>query len=206
MDNEMKGSRGRKRRTGLAFLKGFLRHPDLVGSIVPSSKFLEKRIVNAALTSKARLVVELGPGTGGTTRAILNSLPADGKLLAIEINPQFVELLKDVDDPRLVVHLGSAENINEVLKSFNGLRPDAVVSGIPFSTMPPARGERILDAVWSCLAPGGRFVAYQFRRRVAELGKGSLGRPETEVEFLNVPPVRLFCWRKTLTSKKASGD
>ena len=204
MSKGMKGSRGRIQRPGLAFLKGFLRHPELVGSIVPSSKYLEKRIVNAALTSKARLVVELGPGTGGTTRAILDSLPEDGKLLAIEINPQFVDLLKNLNDSRLVVHLGSAENIREVLKSFNGLRPDAVVSGIPFSTMPPARGERILANVWSCLAPGGCFVAYQFRKRVAELGRASLGHPETEMEFLNVPPVRLFCWRKSLTAEEVS--
>jgi phospholipid N-methyltransferase len=204
------GRKGRQRRGnhkgGLAFFKGFLRHPELVGSVIPSSRFLEKRIVDAAVTSSTRFVVELGPGTGGTTRAILNSLPDDAILLAIEINPKFATMLKTVDDPRLVVHLGSAENIQDILKSFNGLRPDAVISGIPFSTMPPARGGRILEAVWSSLAPGGFFVAYQFRRRVAELGKKSLGKPETEMEFLNVPPVRLFRWRKPPASKKIIGD
>ncbi len=202
-DGRTKRQRAGNHKAGLAFLKGFLRHPDLVGSVIPSSRFLERRIVDAAVMPNAQFVVELGPGTGGTTRAILNSLSEDARLLAIEINPHFAALLKSFNDPRLVVHQGSAENIREVLESFNGLRPDAVVSGIPFSTMPPARGGRIIDAVWSCLAPGGYFVAYQFRSRVAELGRESLGQPETEVEFLNVPPVRLFRWQKPLASKQA---
>ncbi|MBN2426932.1 MAG: methyltransferase domain-containing protein [Deltaproteobacteria bacterium] len=206
MKNGIKGGNGRWNRSGLAFLKGFLRHPELVGSIVPSSRYLEKRIVSAALVEKARLVVELGPGTGGTTRAILDALPHDARLLAIEIDPQFVSLLKSVDDPRLIVHHGSAEKLQEVLRYYDVSCPDAVVSGIPFSTMPPGRGGRILEAIWASLAPGGYFVAYQFRKRVADLGKKAFGIPETEMELFNVPPMHLFRWKKSFPSKRACGE
>lgn len=145
---------------------------------------------------KARLVVELGPGTGGTTRAMLRALPRDTRLLAIEINPQFASLLRSEPDPRLTVYCGSAENIAEALSSNELPAPDVVVSGIPFSTMSFALGKRIVEAVWDSLAPGGRFVAYQFRDRVAMLGRQLLGWPRMEMEFLNVPPMRCYRWDK----------
>jgi len=136
---------GRQHPFGLngrfTFFKGFLRRPAVVGSIIPSSRFLERRIVAAAEIAQARTVVELGPGTGGTTQAILNALPPTSRLLTLEIDPGFVSYLRSFPDPRLCVHLGSAERIGETLAEHGLARPDAVVSGIPFSNMPagPAR-------------------------------------------------------------------
>ena len=71
----------------LAFLRGFLQHPDLVGSVIPSSRFLTKRLASVITLTKARTVVELGPGIGNTTRALLDALPRASRLVAIEINP-----------------------------------------------------------------------------------------------------------------------
>jgi phosphatidylethanolamine/phosphatidyl-N-methylethanolamine N-methyltransferase len=180
----------------LAFLQGFLRNPHLVGSVVPSSRFLERRLIDIAGVADARTVVELGPGTGGTTRAILRTLPVESRLLAIDIEARFVSLLRDHPDPRLIAHLGSAADLGEILAQHGLPRPDVVVSGVPFSTMPAALGRRVLEAVWSSLAPGGRFVAYQFRDRVAELNREIAGRPDVSVELLNVPPMRIYRWRK----------
>jgi len=186
----------------LAFFKGFLRNPAGIGSVIPSSRFLERRVVETAGVARARLVVELGPGTGGTTRAILSALPQDATLLAIEINPEFVGYLQACPDPRLSVYPGSAEHIPEALASVNhgriapGDRPDAVISGIPFSTMPADVGRRIIRTIWDCMAPGGRFVAYQVMGAVAELAPHILGTPEIQVELLNIPPLRVFHWQK----------
>jgi len=182
-----------------AFFRGFLQHPEQVGSIVPSSRFLEQRIVDIASINTVRSVVELGPGTGGTTQAILDAMLDDARFLAIELNPQFVSLLKTNPDPRLVVHHGSAELIEQALAHYNMACPDAVISGIPFSTMPNKLAHQILKSIWACLAPGGHFIAYQFRGRVADLGREILGIPEIKVELLNVPPVRLYHWRKPIT-------
>ena len=185
----------------LTFLQGFLKYPHLVGSVIPSSRFLERRLIECSGIESARLVVELGPGTGGTTRAMLRVLPRDSKLLAIEINPQFASLLRSDSNPQLLVYSGSAEYISDALVQ-NGLtQPDVIVSGIPFSTMPFALGKRIVSAVWDCLKPGGCFVAYQFRDRVAMLGRELLGDPQIEAEFLNVPPMRLYRWDKTDKTK-----
>lgn len=204
MDDVLNHRRRQARKVnGLAFFQGFLRHPNLVGSIIPSSRFLERRLVDVAAITKAKLVVELGPGTGGTTRALLEALPESSKLLAIELDPEFVALLKAEPDPRLIVHQGSAEQIGEAL-AVNGLpKPDVVISGIPFSTMPVALGNRIVSEVWSCLAPGGRFVAYQFRGRVALLGRKLIGRPKIEVELLNAPPMRVYHWHKPAAAHHA---
>ena len=168
----------------------------MIGSVIPSSPFLERRIVGAAGIAHSRSVVELGPGTGGTTRAILRALPPRAHLLAIEINPDFVNYLKTYPDPRLDVYLGSAEDIRGALETLDHTRPDAVVSGIPFSTMPPEGGRKILREIWDCLAPGGIFVAYQLMNRVAFLEPRLLGDPHVQMELLNVPPLRVYSWRK----------
>ncbi|MDJ0851605.1 MAG: methyltransferase domain-containing protein [Myxococcota bacterium] len=180
----------------LAFLQGFLRRPQQVGSVIPSSRFLERRLVQLASVSRARTVVELGPGTGGTTRAILRALPEQGRLLSIEIEERFAEKLARHPDPRLTVHRGSAADVAALLAEYDLPAPDAVISGIPFSTMPNRLGRSIVEAVREVLAPGGCFVAYQVRGRVGELGRAVFGRPAVQMELRNIPPMRLYRWHK----------
>jgi phospholipid N-methyltransferase len=181
----------------LAFLQGFLRKPQQVGSVIPSSRFLERRLVVLSGARQARLVVELGPGTGGTTRALLRALPADAKLLAIELEPRFAAILREMNDPRLIVFEGSAEQIGEALRAHGLGAPDLVISGIPFSTMDAALGRRIARAIHAALAPNGRFVAYQVRGKVHDVAKPFFGRAEIDVELRNIPPMRIYRWHKS---------
>lgn len=179
----------------IAFLKGFLERPKEVGSIIPSSRWMERRITRTAEIADARVIVELGPGTGGTTKALLQAMHPDAKLLAIEINPGFCDLLNEtIDDPRLIVHHGSAAEIPDALTKHELSAPDVVLSGIPFSTMPRALGLSILESVKESLRPGGRFVAYQFRDVVHTLGKRVFGPASVQLELLNVPPMRVYRW------------
>lgn len=182
----------------LVFLQGFLKRPKEVASIIPSSRFLMRRVVRCADVSRAKLVVELGPGTGGSTRAMLRAMPADATLLAIEINPAFVTLLRtSIDDPRLIVHEGSATDIGPILAKHGMNAPDVVFSGIPFSQIPREIGLDIVRAVHDSLAPGGRFVAYQARDRVEKLGRQIFGRPDVQLELLNMPPMRVYRWDRS---------
>ncbi len=179
----------------IAFLRGFLERPKEVGSIIPSSRWMERRITRTADLAHAKIAVELGPGTGGTTKALLAAMPADSKLLAIEINPSFCDLIEEsIDDPRLIVHQGSAAEIPEALVKHDLDAPDVVLSGIPFSTMPRELGLAILRSTKESLAPGGRFVAYQFRDVVHTLGKKVFGPASTQLELLNMPPMRVYRW------------
>lgn len=181
----------------IAFLRGFFAHPDEVGSVIPSSHALEQRLVRSARLLHARCVVELGPGTGGTTRAFLKAMPASSSLLAIELNGDFaVRLRTSIRDPRLAVARGSAEFIDRFLAEHGLPAPEAVISGIPFSTMPRETAERIAAGLARALAPGGRFVAYQVRAHVAAYATPHLGASSKEWELLNIPPVRVFTWTR----------
>lgn len=180
----------------IVFLREFLRHPHQVGSIIPSSRFLERRIIALAGVASAHTVIELGAGTGGTTRAILRGLPQNGRLLVIEINARFCRRLRQIRDTRLIVHRGSAQELQDAIATYRLPAPDAIISGIPFSTMSPDTGNRILTAIESVLAPGGRFVAYQFRKQVDDLASPLLGPARTEMALLNIPPMRLYRWDK----------
>lgn len=189
---------GSPRTERIAFLRGFLKHPQQVGSIIPSSQFLERRIARLADVERARVVVELGPGTGGTTRALLRAMRHDARLLCFELNPLFHDIVSRIDDPRLILHHGSAEALRSVMAQHGLDGADAVVSGIPFSTMPPAVANRILDAIYGALVPGGRFVAYQVRGHVETFSRPYFGRAQVDVELLNIPPVRIYRWEKRL--------
>jgi phosphatidylethanolamine/phosphatidyl-N-methylethanolamine N-methyltransferase len=180
----------------LAFLQGFLRKPQQVGSVIPSSRFLERRLVSLSGARYARLLVELGPGTGGTTRALLHALPADAKLLAIELEPRFAAILRRMNDPRLIVFEGSAEQLPDALRAHGLDAPDAVISGIPFSTMDAALGRRIARGIYEVLGPQGCFVAYQVRGKVHDVARPFFGRAHIDVELRNIPPMRVYRWRK----------
>lgn len=180
----------------LALFQEFLRHPLQIGSVVSSSRFLEGRLVKAAGIESAKTIVELGPGSGGTTRAILQAMDRQARLLCIEINPHLHALVNRIDDDRLTAHRGDAGRLKEILTAYGFRAPDVLISGIPFSTMGRDSGSRVVEAISSVLAPGGRFVAYQLSKRVACLSQPILGPGQLAVEFFNIPPLRVYRWEK----------
>jgi len=190
------------------FFNEFLRHPLQIGSIIPSSRFAERRIVEAAGVIFAKSIVELGPGTGGTTRAILRAMAPQAKLLSIEINPRLHDLVRRIKDDRFIAHLGSAESLAEIIAAYGLNSPEVFISGIPFSTMSRHTGSEILATISAQLAPNGRFVAYQASDRVSDLCQPYLGTGRMEVELLNIPPMRVFRWEKadTRTDARAVPD
>jgi phospholipid N-methyltransferase len=134
---------------------------------------------------------------------MLKAMSPKAKMLVIERTAEFIDTLGGIDDPRLEVVHGCASGIGEELERRRLPAADVVISGIPFSTMPPGLSEEIVIAVNDALAPGGRFVAYQFSDRVADYAKPVMGSPEVEIEFVNVPPIRLFIWRKDGAARAA---
>lgn len=179
-----------------AFFQEFLKHPLQIGSIIPSSHFLEQRIQEAAAIDSAKFVVELGGGIGNTTRAILRMMPQDAKLLSIEINPRFHAFVSGIEDDRLIAHLGSACELNEIISMYGLGAPEAVISGIPFSTMLHRDGSQVIEAISSLLAPNGRFVAYQVSKRIVSLCRPYLSLEQIRMELLNIPPMRIYRWEK----------
>jgi phospholipid N-methyltransferase len=177
----------------LLFARNFFRHPRMLGSIVPSSRFLIKQLLEPINWARARVIVEYGPGVGGITSEVLRRMRPDGTLIAIEMNPDFVSYLRRaIPDARLRVVDGSAADVDEVLGRFGLTRADYIISGIPFSTIPAPIRERILRKTHDVLEPGGAFLVYQFSTRVLQDLKRIFGYVGRKFEPLNVLPAHLF--------------
>jgi phospholipid N-methyltransferase len=95
-----------------------------------------------------------------------------------------------------VIEHGCASAMGDALARCGAHSADVVVSGIPFSTLPADVAQRIVTAVHGTLSPGGRFIAYQVSDRVTDYAAAEFGRPRVEFELCNVPPMRVFIWRK----------
>jgi phospholipid N-methyltransferase len=190
----------RRRRSSserLAFLRGFLRHPVMVGSVIPSSRRLIDKMLAPVDWENTRLFVEYGPGVGTFTRIILDRLPEDARLVTIDTNPEFTAFLKQsIDDPRLIAVTASAADVEKVLSDRGLPAADYVLSGLPFSTLPPGVGEAIGAATARAIRPGGAFLVYQFSPKVREFIAPVFDRLDRGFEWLNVPPATLFwAWR-----------
>ena len=139
-------------------------------------------------------MVELGPGTGCVTRALLQRLRPDARLVAVEINPRFVEeVRRNIDDTRLQVVQGCATDLSVILRQV-GLGPvDCVVSVMPFASLPPALRAGVMDAVCSGLRPGGIFVAIQYTALVMpKLLEEHIGGYRVKRSWLNIPPALIY--------------
>jgi phosphatidylethanolamine/phosphatidyl-N-methylethanolamine N-methyltransferase len=180
----------------LQFLCGFASRPSDVASLWPSSRGLQRRLAGLPCLRRAKLVIELGPGLGGTTRALLESMPADSRLIGIEIVEQFAESLRTIPDQRLQVVHGRARDLEPVLRGQGLQRPDVIVSGIPFAAMSRGEGADLVKRIHAVLPAGGIFVAYQFRKRVSELAAECFGPPRESLVLGNFPPLRIYEWRK----------
>ena len=139
-------------------------------------------------------MVELGPGTGCVTRALLQRLRPDARLVAVEINPRFVEeVRKNIVDSRLQVVQGSASDLSDILRQL-GMGPvDCVVSVLPFASIPPTLRAEVMDAVRKGLRPGGTFVAIQYSGLVMpKLLEEHIGGYRVRRSWLNLPPALIY--------------
>ena len=176
----------------LMFTRTFFRRPAMIGAIVPSSRYLVRLVMSEIDWASARIIVEYGPGVGAFTKEVLARMRPDATLIAFETHAEFVEGLRaDLTDPRLQVVHGSAEEIIPVLSRLD-VTADFIVSGIPFSTMPQASRRAILTATHRSLAPGGRFVTYQYRRSLLPHLRSVFSKIRCRFEPRNVPPAQVF--------------
>ena len=180
------------------FLRGFLKHPVMVGSIIPSSRTLIEHMLRPVDWKSTKLFVEYGPGVGTFTRPILELLPEDATLIAIDTNPDFIRFLREsIDDDRLVAVNGSAADVERIISERGFDHADYVVSGLPFSTLPTGVGEEIANATARVVRAGGAFLVYQFSPKVLDFLKPGFERIDREFEWINVPPAHLFwAWRE----------
>ena len=179
------------------FFKGFLKHPAMVGSVIPSSRALIDKMLAPVDWEAAKLIVEYGPGVGTYTVPILDRLGPDATLIAIDTNPDFVDFLRrEIVDPRFHAVRGSAADVRRIVADLGHAQADYVLSGLPFSTLPDGVGDTIARETAAVLKPDGTFLVYQVSARVAEFLAPHFPAIERGFEWLNIPPMRLFWARK----------
>ena len=179
------------------FLRGFIKHPVMVGSIIPSSKTLIDRMLDPVDWANCKLFVEYGPGVGTFTQHVLDRMTPDATLLTIDTNPDFTAYLDGkFRDSRLQAVTGSAADVRQIMEDLGFDHADYILSGLPFSTLPPGVGPAIAAASADALRPGGAFLVYQFSPKVLEFLKPNFERIDRGFEWVNIPPAQLFwCWR-----------
>lgn len=179
------------------FIQGFIKHPVMVGSIMPSSGKLIRKMLAPVDWPATKLFVEYGPGVGTFCRPILDRLAPDAKLIAIDTNPDFIRYLRhDITDPRFAAVHGSAADVRSIIADHGHDAADYILSGLPFSTLPPGVGEAIGAATHAALRPGGAFLVYQFSPKVRDFLDPHFATIGHAMEWWNVPPAQLYwAWK-----------
>lgn len=177
----------------LLFARNFFKHPRMLGSLIPSSRFLINGLLKRIDWGQAEVIVEFGPGVGTITIEILQRLGPNGRLIVFETNGDFVRYLREsVRDPRLHIVHGSAADIGVVLGELGLPGADYVISGIPYSIMPPEVRSSILQETRDALKPGGRFLVYQFSPAVLPHLNDTFSVVRKGFEPLNILPAWLY--------------
>lgn len=175
------------------FASQFLKHPVMIGSVIPSSRFLIDRMLAPVDWSRADVFVEYGPGVGTITRPILERMKPDARLIAIDTNQDFCAYLREeIVDPRLTVVNRSAADLEAILADQGLSGADYVISGLPFSTLPQGVGPAIVKATRQMLRPGGIFLVYQFSPKVRDFLAVEFTNIDHAFELINIPPAQLY--------------
>ena len=186
------------------FFKVFLRAPALTSAIVPSSPWLAERMVEGVQLDQAKVVIEIGPGTGAFTRAIQKEISPSAFFMAVEIDQHFASHLKR-KFPRVHIINDSAEHLDSLLRSLGHASADCVLSGLPWAGFKEEDQQRVLGAVHRALRPGGLMTTYAYNhtawlpggRRFRKLLQATFSEvTTTRTEWRNLPPAFVYRCRK----------
>jgi phosphatidylethanolamine/phosphatidyl-N-methylethanolamine N-methyltransferase len=178
------------------FLRSWIEKPLHMGAVMPSGRLLARTMAQYVDIKSTGPVVELGPGTGAITSALLDRGIDQKRLVLVEYNPSFCALLRD-RYPHARVVQGDAYSLRDSLRNVLSGPASAVVSGLPLVTKPMLTRLKLIRDAFTALAPGAPFV--QFTYSVAPPIPKSLPGVSTEASeriWMNLPPARVWVYRK----------
>jgi phosphatidylethanolamine/phosphatidyl-N-methylethanolamine N-methyltransferase len=167
-----------------------------MGAVMPSGRVLARTMAQYVEVDSDRPVIELGPGTGAITNALLAHGVDQKRLVLVEYNPGFCALLRD-RYPQATVVQGDAYALRDSLWNVLSAPASAVVSGLPLVTKPMLTRLKLIRDAFVAMAPGSPFV--QFTYSVAPPIPKSLPGVSTEASeriWMNLPPARVWVYRK----------
>jgi phosphatidylethanolamine/phosphatidyl-N-methylethanolamine N-methyltransferase len=178
------------------FLRSWIEKPLHMGAVMPSGRVLARTMAQYVDANSSGPVVELGPGTGAITNALIEHGIDQKRLVLVEYNPGFCALLRD-RYPQATVVQGDAYTLRDSLWNVLSVPASAIVSGLPLVTKPMLTRLKLIRDAFLALAPGAPFV--QFTYSVAPPIPKSLPGVSTQASeriWMNLPPARVWVYRK----------
>ena len=182
-------------RDELRFLRGLVARPRTTGAISPSGRALTRAMAGHVDPSETLPVIELGPGTGVVTQALVERGVDPKRIIAIEYSPEFCRLIRG-RFPGVTVVEGDAYDLDRTLGG-RADRVSAVVSSLPLVARPLPDRIRLIEAGLARMAPGKPFI--QFSYLVKGPVEGVPGRFTAEASrwiWMNLPPARVWLYRR----------
>ena len=165
----------------------------MVGSVLPSSRFLSSKMLAPIDFSQAKLIIELGPGTGVFTKALIKAIPKDCQLLVIELNDAFFNnLQKQIISPQVKLIHGSATDISLFLKEIGLEHADYIISSLPLSNFPKELRSSILTGCKNSLTPEGKFIQFQYSRGLKKMYGDYFSKVQIDYTVFNFPPAFIY--------------
>jgi phosphatidylethanolamine/phosphatidyl-N-methylethanolamine N-methyltransferase len=178
------------------FIRSWIEKPLSIGAVTPSGKVLARTMARYVDPDLAGPVIELGPGTGPVTEALIHRGVHPSRLVLVEFNPTFCRLLR-TRYPAATVVQGDAYALRRLLGDFLRQPASAVVSGLPLVTKPLRTRLRLVHDAFSLMAPHAPFVQFTYAvlSPIPKSFNGLSAEPSERI-WLNVPPARVWVYRK----------
>ncbi|HEY1310397.1 MAG TPA: rRNA adenine N-6-methyltransferase family protein [Pseudolabrys sp.] len=179
----------------MQFIRSWFEKPLSTGAVMPSSKALARTMAQYVDPQASGPVIELGPGTGPVTEALVQRGVDPARLVLVEFNPDFCRLLR-TRYPAATVVQGDAYRLRRLLDTYVREPAAAVVSGLPLVTKPLRTRLRLIADAMGLLAPGAPFVQFTYAM-VPPIPKALSGikAEASELIWLNLPPARVWVYR-----------
>jgi phospholipid N-methyltransferase len=178
----------------LLFMSQYIKNPNSIGSILPSSKYLAEKMVEKIDFDKAKYIVEYGPGTGVITEYLIKNRKRDTLIMLFENNEKFCNLLKNKysNEPNLLIINESPICLEEYLIKYNVPWLDYVVSSIPLTKMSIQEATSILYTTKKQFLPSSRFITCQYFTNKKGLFSAYFKKIEITKEIKNIPPANIL--------------
>lgn len=178
------------------FIKSWIDDPRRTGSVTPSSPFLARRMASFVDPAIAGPVIEIGPGTGPVTEALIERGIDESRLILVEYSPEFCTLLRQ-RFPRATVVEGDGYALSATLREHLHEKAVAVVSSLPLFNKPPAMRTALAKDAFTLLQPGAPLIQFTYSVISPVPRKGSgLKAFVSDWVLRNIPPARVWVYRQ----------